>query len=428
MPWKPGENRGIPGEDAQVCALLLATLGSIPAGRQLESIPRESPRVRSFRRRNPGLIGAWRGGARPGAPGTRGRARKNPPGGIPGAARNLHTGPMRFALSDILSARQVIRGTADATPFLPSPFLSQRLGREVLLKLETMQPIGAFKLRGAMNAVAHLPEGTRGVTCCSTGNHGRGVAFAAARRGLRAVICMSSLVPQAKVDAIRALGATAKICGVSQDDAQAESRRLVEAEGLVEISPFDDRHVIAGQGTIGLEMMEARPDLDTILVPLSGGGLAAGVAVAAKSVNPEVKVFGVSMDRGAAMHLSLAAGHPVEVEEVPSLADSLGGGIGADNRLSFPLCRRYLDGTVLVTEDDIRDAMQAVFYEDRMVAEGAAVVGVAAMLTGRLPAPKGAVATIVTGRNPDMTVFHRIMAGADIMLGEVTLKGRRYGT
>ena len=209
---------------------------------------------------------------------------------------------MAFSLANILAARQVIRGVADATPFVPSPFMSERCGQDFLLKLENMQPIGAFKLRGAYNAVMSLPNGTAGVTCCSTGNHGRGVAFAAARRGMRAVICMSKLVPQAKVDGIKAIGADVAIVGTSQDDALAESRRLVEAEGLVEISPFDDPLVIAGQGTIGLEMMEARPDLDTILVPLSGGGLAAGVAVAAKSIDPTVKIIGISMDRGAAMH------------------------------------------------------------------------------------------------------------------------------
>ena len=334
---------------------------------------------------------------------------------------------MTFSLSDILSARQVIRGVADATPFVPSPFMSAKLGQDFLLKLENMQPIGAFKLRGAVNAVMNLPGGTRGVTCCSTGNHGRGVAYAAAKRGLRAVICMSSLVPKVKVDGIKALGAEAKICGVSQDDALAECQRLVKADGLVEISPFDDPHVIAGQGTIGFEMMEARPDLDTILVPLSGGGLAAGVAVAAKSANPDVKAIGITMDRGAAMHLSIAAGKPVEVEEVQSLADSLGGGIGMENKLSFPLCREHLDDTVLVTEEEIRDAMQAVFYEDRIVAEGASVVGVAASLAGKLPKPDGPVGTIVTGRNLDMQMFHRLMAGEDMQLGELTLKGKRYG-
>jgi threonine dehydratase len=335
---------------------------------------------------------------------------------------------MGLSLSDILAARRVIRGVADATPFVPSPFMSDRIGHDFLLKLENMQPIGAFKLRGAYNAVMNLPEGTAGVTCCSTGNHGRGVAYAAARRGMRAVICMSELVPQAKVDGIRALGAEVAISGRSQDDALAESQRLTEAEGLVEISPFDDPHVIAGQGTIGFEMLAARPDLDTILVPLSGGGLAAGVAVTAKSINPNVKVIGITMERGAAMHASLAAGRPVEVEEVPSLADSLGGGIGMANRLSFPLCRDHLDDTVLVSEEEIYHAMQVLFYEDRIVAEGACVVGLAAVLAGKLPTPKGPVGTIITGRNLDMAVFHRIMAGEDIVLGDVTVKGTRYGT
>lgn len=334
---------------------------------------------------------------------------------------------MTFSLADILAARRTIRGVADATPFVPSPFMSAQCGQDFLLKLENMQPIGAFKLRGAYNAVMALPEGTAGVTCCSTGNHGRGVAYAAARRGMRAVICMSRLVPQAKVDGIKALGAEVAIVGTSQDDALAESLRLVETDGLVEISPFDDLKVIAGQGTIGLEMLEARPDIDTILVPLSGGGLAAGVAVAAKSINPGVKVIGISMDRGAAMHASIAAGYPVEVDEVASLADSLGGGIGLANKLSFPLCRDTLDDIVLVTEEQIRDAMQVLFFEDRIVAEGACVVGIAAMLAGKLPKPAGPVGTIITGRNLDMQMFLRIMAGEDIELGDLTLKGKRYG-
>lgn len=332
-----------------------------------------------------------------------------------------------LTLADILAAKRSLRGLADATPFVPSPFMSARIGQDFLLKLENMQPIGAFKLRGALNAVMSLPEGTRGVTCCSTGNHGRGVAWAAARRGIRAVICMSELVPAAKVEGIRALGAEVRICGRSQDEALAESLRLVEAEGLVEISPFDDRRVIAGQGTIGLEIMEARPDLDMILVPLSGGGLAAGIAVAAKAINPAVRVYGITMERGAAMHASLAAGRPVEVEEVPSLADSLGGGIGLENRLSFPLCRDLLDGTVLVSEAEIYRAMQVLFYEDRIVAEGACVVGIAASLAGRLPEPRGPVATIITGRNLDMGMFHRIMAGEDIDLGGHVVRGQRYG-
>lgn len=334
---------------------------------------------------------------------------------------------MTPTLADIFAAQKTIAGIATETPLIPSPFLSNVAGAEFLLKLEIAQPIGAFKLRGAMNAVANLPTGAAGVTCCSTGNHGRGVAFAAARQGLRAVICMSCLVPQAKVDGIRALGAEVHICGSSQDEAQAESRRLTERDGLAEISPFDDPFVIAGQGTIGLELLASRPDVDTILVPLSGGGLAGGVALAAKTIKPNIRVIGVSMDRGAAMHASLAAGRPVEVTEVESLADSLGGGIGADNRFSLALCRDYLDGTILVSEEDIYIAMQTLYFEDRLVAEGASVVGIAALLSGKLGRAEGPIATIVTGRNCDMRVFTSIMNGCDVRLGDTIVRGKTYG-
>lgn len=332
---------------------------------------------------------------------------------------------MSVTLADILNAAREIAGVADATPLVPSPYLSARAGHEVLLKLEIAQPIGAFKLRGALNAIAGLPAGAVGVTCCSTGNHGRGVAYAARARGMRAVICMSELVPQAKIDGIRALGAEVRIVGRSQDDALAESQRLARDEGLAEISPFDDPRVIAGQGTIGLELLAARPDLDCLLIPLSGGGLAAGIAVAARAIRPGIRLVGLSMERGAAMEASIAAGCPVEVEETPSLADSLGGGIGLDNRLSFPLCRDLLDEVVLISEQEIYRAMQALYFEDRIVAEGACVVGIAGILAGKL-ALTGPTATIITGRNLDMAQHAAIMAGQDVRLGEYTVKGTRY--
>ncbi len=333
---------------------------------------------------------------------------------------------MPFTLADIFAAQHRIRGVADQTPFIPSPFMSANVGHDFMMKMETMQPIGAFKLRGAMSAVMALPDDVQGVTCCSTGNHGRGVTFAANRRGMKAVICMSELVPQAKVDGIRALGADVRIIGTTQDEAMYESQRLCVAEGLVEISPFDDPHVIAGQGTIGLEMLEARPDLSMLLVPLSGGGLAAGVAMAAKAINPDIKVVGITMDRGAAMYESIRAGHPVEVGEYPSLADSLGGGIGLQNKLSFQVCRDLLDDTILVSEEDIRHAMQVMFYEERIVAEGASVVGQAAVLAGKI-VPNGPVGTIITGRNLDMSIFAKIMTGEDVQIGDLTVKGKRYG-
>ncbi len=332
---------------------------------------------------------------------------------------------MQPVLADVHAAAKVIAGIADHTPLIPSLHMQEFCGADFLLKLENMQPIGAFKLRGALNAVAGIRDAV-GVTCCSTGNHGRGVAYSARARGIRAVICMSELVPQAKVDGIRALGAEVRIVGRSQDDAQAEAARLVGEDGLTEISPFDDPAVIAGQGTIGLEIMAARPDIETLLVPLSGGGLAAGVAMAAKAIKPSLRVVGISMDRGAAMYESIRAGRPIEVEEVASLADSLGGGIGMANRLTFAMCRDLLDDVVLVTEDEIYHAMQVLYHEDRIIAEGACVVGLAAVLTGKVT-PRGPTATIITGRNLDMEMFTRIVTGQDVQLGDTTITGQPYG-
>jgi len=332
-----------------------------------------------------------------------------------------------LSLADILAARRRIAGIAALdTPLVPSPFLSRIADSEVLLKLEFAQPTGAFKLRGAANAVALLPEGNAGVTCCSTGNHGRAIAYAAAGRGMRAVICMSSLVPQAKVEGIRALGAEVRIVGNSQDEAQAESERLAREEGLAEIPPFDALPVIAGQGTIGLELVEQRPDLETLLIPLSGGGLAGGIAFALKRLKPSIRIVGITMERGAAMHAAIRVGRPVRITEVPSLADSLGGGIGLENRHTFALCRDCLDDVVLVSEEEIYHAMQAHYFEDRIVCEGASAVGAAALMAGKLGRVRGPVASIVTGRNVDMKVFTDIVNGRDVQLGDLVVKGTPY--
>ncbi|KZM49789.1 hydroxyectoine utilization dehydratase EutB [Labrenzia sp. OB1] len=333
---------------------------------------------------------------------------------------------MQIALADILAAREAIDDQVVRTPLVPSVFLSQKTGVPFHLKMENLQPTGAFKLRGATNAARNVPCGTTTLTCCSTGNHGRGVAYAARQLGLKAIVCLSSLVPQAKIDGIKALGAEIRITGTSQDDALAECRRLSREPGIHEVSPFDDPYVIAGQGTAGLEILEDLPDLATLLVPLSGGGLAAGVALAAKSINPAIRVTGVTMDRGAAMDESIKAGHPVEIAEVGSLADSLGGGIGLDNKLSFGMCRDLLDEIVLVSEEEIYRSMQVLYFEERLVAEGAAAVGIAACLSGKLPDLDGPVAAIITGQTVDMTQFTDIICGRDIVLGDKCVKGVRY--
>jgi len=317
-------------------------------------------------------------------------------------------------LADIEAARVRIAGTIRATPVEASSSLSERTGQEVLLKLEHHQRSGSFKLRGAANAILRLSDAdkARGVVAVSTGNHGRGVARAARENGVRAVVAMSQLVPKNKVDAIRAEGAEVIIKGRSQDEAEFEADRLA-AEGMVMIPPFDHADIIAGQGTLGLEIVEAMPSMTTVLVQLSGGGLIAGVAAAIKAKRADVRVVGVSMERGAAMHASLAAGRPVEVEELPTLADSLGGGIGLKNRYTFAMVRELVDEVVLLTEAEIAAGIRHAYFEERQIVEGSGAVGIAAVLAGKV-AVTGPTMLVLSGGNIDMTLHHRIASGETV--------------
>ncbi|WP_179295786.1 MULTISPECIES: hydroxyectoine utilization dehydratase EutB [unclassified Mesorhizobium] len=316
------------------------------------------------------------------------------------------------SLGDIRAARDRIAGKVERTSTVLSPILSERLGVPVHLKLEHRQTTGSFKLRGASNAVASLSseQKARGVVAASTGNHGRALAHAAKLEGMRAVICMSRLVPQNKLDEIRRLGAEVRIVGDSQDDAQQEVERLVAEEELIMLPPFDHPDVVAGQGTLGLEMIEQVPDAGLVLVQLSGGGLASGVAAAVKGVSPATKIIGVSMARGAAMKASLDAGRPVLVEELPTLADSLGGGIGLDNRLTFAMCRDLLDDVVLLSEDEIAAGIRHAYAQEREIVEGAGAVGVAALISGKVK-PSGPVVALLSGRNIDMDAHRKIVCG-----------------
>ncbi|HEV3177035.1 MAG TPA: hydroxyectoine utilization dehydratase EutB [Stellaceae bacterium] len=336
------------------------------------------------------------------------------------------TDKMRSDLTtaDVLEARRRIAGLALRTPLVRADALSERLGSEVLLKLETLQPIGAFKIRGAANALLSLSQEQRrrGVVCASTGNHGRAVAWVARSLGIPATICLSALVPEERAKAIEALGARVRRVGRNQDEAMEDVAHAVANEGMTEVSPFDDPQVISGQGTIGLELLEERPDLEAILVPLSGGGLAGGIALAAKTLKPGIRMIGVSMEHGAAMHESIAAGRPVAVEEVPSLADSLGGGIGLANGWTFELCGRLLDETVLVSESEIYRGIRHLLLEERQVAEGAAAVGAAALLAGKIR-PKGPTALVISGRNIGREALARIAAGQPVAVGGREISG-----
>ncbi|MBR0565556.1 hydroxyectoine utilization dehydratase EutB [Azoarcus sp. L1K30] len=313
-------------------------------------------------------------------------------------------------LIDLYRARHRIRGRVRHTPLVASASLSGHIGSPVHLKLECHQITGSFKLRGATNALLALDDAarTRGVIGVSTGNHGRALAYAAKQAGMRAVICMSRLVPSNKVDAIRALGAEVHIVGASQDEAEHEVARLVRTEGLTLLPPFDHCDVIAGQGTVGLEILDDLPAVDTVLVPLSGGGLIAGVALAMKSASRDIRVIGITMERGCAMHASLAAGHPVQVEELETLADSLGGGIGLDNRYTFGMARELVDETMLVSEQDIAQAIRHAYREEQLIVEGSGAVGIAALLSGRVRAP-GTTVVLVSGANIDMALHRRLV-------------------
>ncbi len=313
---------------------------------------------------------------------------------------------------ELYLARQRIAPYIRPTPLIHSPTLSERTGGQISLKLENLQVTGSFKVRGAANSLVSLAPAERscGVITVSTGNHGRGVAFMAQQLGLRAVICVPVGVLPHKIAAMEQLGAEIVIHGQTQDEAEEHAWALQAAEGLTMISAFDDPLIIAGQGTIGLELLEALPTLDTVVIPLSGGGLLSGIALALKTVDPTIRVIGVAQMAQPAMWLSLQAGHPVSVIDAPSLADSLVGGIGLNNRYTFALVQQLVDDVVLVSESEIAAAMRYALQVEHQVIEGGAAVGLAALLAGKVDVADCVVAVILSGGNVDSALLAKLFA------------------
>jgi len=304
-------------------------------------------------------------------------------------------------LAEIFKARQRILTTIQHTPLIKSHSLTDFTGCEVYLKLESLQTTGSFKLRGATNKILSLNEAdrARGVIAVSSGNHGRAVAYVANKHGIPAVICVSETVPENKVSAIRALGARVEVRGRTYDEATEIAIGLQQEHGLTMIHPFDDPFVIAGQGTIGLEIMDHVPGIDAVIVPLSGGGLLGGIALTLKSINPKIKTIGVSMEQGAAMVESLNAGMVVEVVEEPSLADALIGGLGHENRYTFKLNQQFVDQTILVGEEEIAMGMTYALEKEHLVVEGGGAVGIGALLAGKIPGLGGKIVLVISGSN-----------------------------
>ncbi|MEE9188320.1 MAG: hydroxyectoine utilization dehydratase EutB [Anaerolineales bacterium] len=320
---------------------------------------------------------------------------------------------MKPHLADIYRADHLIRETIYRTPLIESQWLSELSGCRIFLKLECLQVTGSFKIRGATNKILSLSddERNRGVIAVSSGNHGRAVAYVAHRYSIPAAICISETVPGNKVQAMRELGAEVIIAGKTYDEASERAVRLQVERGLTMVHPFDDPYVIAGQGTIGLELLEEHPDVDTVIVPLSGGGLLGGIALTLKAINPEIQTIGVSMDQGAAMVESLEAGQVVEIVEEPSLADALIGGLGSDNRHTFKIIHEYVDQTVLVTEDEIAAGMIFALEKEHLVVEGGGAVGIAALLADKVRNLGKKVVVVISGSNVNLSTLIEIAQG-----------------
>lgn len=315
------------------------------------------------------------------------------------------TAPTPF---EIQAARRRIGGTARVTPLEHSAFLSAHTGQDVHLKLECWQRTRSFKVRGAANAIALLPveERARGVVAASAGNHGQAVALAAQAAGIRATIFVPGDAPAAKKRRIRALGAALDEGCASYDEAEIAAQEYAARTGAVVIHAFSDAAVVAGQGTIGLEIREQLPAVRDVVVPVGGGGLVAGVGIAMKEDGSAIGMVGVQSVETRAMHDALRAGRVVETPITRTLADGLA---GRTDDLAFQRARRVLDSLLLVEESAIAEAMRQLFHHDGIVAEGSGAVGVAALLSGAF-VPRGPTVVIITGGNVDAARYAAIIA------------------
>ncbi|HKP88265.1 MAG TPA: threonine/serine dehydratase [Blastocatellia bacterium] len=312
-------------------------------------------------------------------------------------------------INDIMQAGERIKGVARRTPLEHSRWLSSELGRDVWLKLECFQVTGSFKIRGAMARLSRLSadEKARGVLTVSAGNHGLAVAHCAEALSLKATIVVPRSASRAKVAAIRRYPVTIIERGASYDEAEQAAREMERETSATFVSPYNDAEVIAGQGSVALEILEDAPDLDAIVVPVGGGGLLAGVSVAVKATHPHIEIYGAEPAASPTMSAALGAGRIVEVKEEETIADGLAGNIEPGS-ITFPFVEHLVDGMILVSEDSMRNAIKRVASEDRIMIEGSAAASIAALDDARLKGQRAAA--IVTGRNITLDLFGQIVA------------------
>lgn len=291
---------------------------------------------------------------------------------------------------------------------------------QVYLKPENLQYTGSFKLRGACYKISRLTdeEKERGVIACSAGNHAQGVALGATKHGIKSLICLLAGAPISKVEATKRYGAEVCLVPGVYDDAYRRALELKEEKGYTFIHPFDDEYVIAGQGTIGLELLDQLPDIEAVIVPIGGGGLISGIAYALKSLEPSVKVYGVQAEGAASMQRSIARGYRECLSTVSTVADGIA--VKEPGEHTFDLCSKYVDDIVTVTEDEICAAILALMEQQKLIAEGAGAVAVAAAMFNKVPIAGKKVACIVSGGNIDVTILNRVISrGLD-------MSGRSY--
>lgn len=316
---------------------------------------------------------------------------------------------LSLTLADVVAARERLRDSIYYSPCPHSQMLSALTGQQVYLKLENLQMTGSFKERGALNRIAMLtPEqASRGVIAASAGNHAQGVAYHATKRGIRALIVMPQTTPLVKVTATRDFGAEVLLHGANYDEAFAEAMRLCAEQDLTFIHPFNDPLVMAGQGTIGLELLEQVSRLEAVVVPVGGGGLIAGIACAIKESRPEIRIIGVQTERLPSMAAAVEAHNPVTVDPATTIADGIA--VRRAGTLTLPVVAQYVDEIVTVDEDEIASAILMLLEREKTLAEGAGAAGLAALLQYRTPLQSAHTAVLVAGGNIDVTLLSRII-------------------
>ena len=321
----------------------------------------------------------------------------------------------KLTLDNVYKAKYALKDVAIQTDILYAPKL--RPGTEIYLKTENLQITGSFKVRGAYYKMSQLSdaEKAKGVIACSAGNHAQGVALAAQKNGIKAVICLPDSAPISKVEATRSYGA--EICLVEgvYDDAYQKALDLRDSEGYTFIHPFDDPDVIAGQGTIALELAEQIPDMDAVIVPIGGGGLISGIAYTLKTLNPNVKVYGVQASGAPSMLNSIHDAHIEKLDSVFTIADGIA--VKQPGSLTYELCSKYVDDIVTVTDDEISAAILALMEQHKLVTEGAGAVAVAAAMFGKVDLEGKKTVCLLSGGNIDVTILSRVITRGLMMSG-----------